>query len=518
MRYKTILLNVLLLSLSMALFAQKPQKPQMPDKTMNDIKINTQKTAQHTEKGSYEIVTLVISLSAFITAGITLYYSVKTYRSQKQTELNTASWTMSDERRVLKQLGIHCANCLARFLTIEKAHVKEGLLPGEGNFVNMKFNTSKLHTNMPIKSNTTKRQLYELADTLEKFNLLLESRMKQISSYHLKYDSNSLEEIQPFSSFWAEKSFSKYVANTACKQYFYEEKTLLIDIISKTCKLVDSMWEKTESDEKELAQNINVDFTNGEPNKEWKLTNYIIDLPSLNGTFSQYYKIKEKEVLEFCRDQNSHFSQFMNDDDPNIDLYNTIAYDVNIQDLYRDEVDLIPDPTKQKDYNEYYTKENGGTIYINSIEGEDLEELVIDGYPNYKKNKYMGRALTSKNIHIFFDLPKEQDPERELEIVIGFNMKDGLPIGSNGIDNTIRRILKLKDFSRIVYTFRNEHEIVEATFNVNQNVIEKMREDICPFLNYGKPKSIEFNPISCVHLDISQLLEGVINVKRTFLN
>lgn len=59
------------------------------DKMMQAISNNTLETALHTEKGFYEYIAIGISLLAFLTAIITLYYSIKTYRSQKQTEKNT---------------------------------------------------------------------------------------------------------------------------------------------------------------------------------------------------------------------------------------------------------------------------------------------------------------------------------------------------------------------------------------------------------------------------------------------
>lgn len=63
--------------------------PQPVDKMVQAISNNTLETALHTEKGFYEYIAIGISLLAFLTAIITLYYSIKTYRSQKQTEENT---------------------------------------------------------------------------------------------------------------------------------------------------------------------------------------------------------------------------------------------------------------------------------------------------------------------------------------------------------------------------------------------------------------------------------------------
>lgn len=59
------------------------------DNTMTEIRDNTGQTAQHTKKGSYEYATIFISSFAFLTAVVTLYYTVYTYISQRETQKNT---------------------------------------------------------------------------------------------------------------------------------------------------------------------------------------------------------------------------------------------------------------------------------------------------------------------------------------------------------------------------------------------------------------------------------------------
>lgn len=57
--------------------------------TMTQIKMNTKETADNTKKGGYEILTIVISSLAFLTAFVTLLITRLTYKSQEQTRRNT---------------------------------------------------------------------------------------------------------------------------------------------------------------------------------------------------------------------------------------------------------------------------------------------------------------------------------------------------------------------------------------------------------------------------------------------
>lgn len=71
------------------------------DSTMVAIQKNTELTADHTQKDNYDYLAVAISVLAFIVAGITLYYTIRTYRSQKKTEANT---TPSINRDIQKYL------------------------------------------------------------------------------------------------------------------------------------------------------------------------------------------------------------------------------------------------------------------------------------------------------------------------------------------------------------------------------------------------------------------------------
>lgn len=71
--------------------------------TMIDIKNNTEITAQNTTKGSYEFATIAIASFAFLTAIITLCYTIRTYYSQKQTQKNTAPLISKDTQFLVFQ-------------------------------------------------------------------------------------------------------------------------------------------------------------------------------------------------------------------------------------------------------------------------------------------------------------------------------------------------------------------------------------------------------------------------------
>lgn len=71
------------------------------DSTMEAIQKNTELTADHTQKDYYDYLAVAISVLAFIVAGITLYYTIRTYRSQKKTEANTTPSINRDIQRYL---------------------------------------------------------------------------------------------------------------------------------------------------------------------------------------------------------------------------------------------------------------------------------------------------------------------------------------------------------------------------------------------------------------------------------
>lgn len=71
------------------------------DSTMVAIQKNTELTADHTQKDNYDYLAVAISVLAFIVAGITLYYTIRTYRSQKKTEANTTPSINRDIQRYL---------------------------------------------------------------------------------------------------------------------------------------------------------------------------------------------------------------------------------------------------------------------------------------------------------------------------------------------------------------------------------------------------------------------------------
>ena len=58
--------------------------------TLSQIRLNTEVTANNTEKGGYDFwITVLLSALAFITSLITLCYTYRTYKSQIQTQENT---------------------------------------------------------------------------------------------------------------------------------------------------------------------------------------------------------------------------------------------------------------------------------------------------------------------------------------------------------------------------------------------------------------------------------------------
>lgn len=56
---------------------------------ISEIRNNTKETAKNTKKDWHDNLGIVLSALAFITAGITLIFTVRTYKSQKKTQRNT---------------------------------------------------------------------------------------------------------------------------------------------------------------------------------------------------------------------------------------------------------------------------------------------------------------------------------------------------------------------------------------------------------------------------------------------
>lgn len=80
------------------LTSKKPEPQQSDSNELAQIRQNTEDTAKHTKKDGFDICGIIISFLAFITAGITLFYAYRTYKSQKQTQKNTTPLFTKDRQ------------------------------------------------------------------------------------------------------------------------------------------------------------------------------------------------------------------------------------------------------------------------------------------------------------------------------------------------------------------------------------------------------------------------------------
>lgn len=73
---------------------------------ISEIRKYTKKTANNTEKGGYDIGGIILSALAFITALVTLIFTIRTYKSQKQTQKNTTKvFTREKQYEVLVSIS-----------------------------------------------------------------------------------------------------------------------------------------------------------------------------------------------------------------------------------------------------------------------------------------------------------------------------------------------------------------------------------------------------------------------------
>ena len=170
-----ILLLLLSLTSSLTLWAQS-------DPAIKAIKFNTQTTAENTAKGGFDYITLTISLLAFLIACVTLYYSIKTYRSQKKTESNTTKFSAKQERIELRNLGVQLINNAAALFVAEQMQTADNnLYMNSQLYEGMLIDIDRLHTDTFMGPGIDHSSLYEFSILVHKYNdrLRLRKRMAE---------------------------------------------------------------------------------------------------------------------------------------------------------------------------------------------------------------------------------------------------------------------------------------------------------------------------------------------------
>lgn len=182
--------------------------PQPVDKMMQAISNNTFETALHTEKGFYDYIAIGISLLAFLTAIVTLYYSIKTYRSQKQTEKNTnPTITKQNQLEILYCLVDKIIDNIAKTIAIvvrlslsdNKAYIYDGdivsqRIPLADFHLEPFYGTSKDFSQVNFIERSKFGKMSELKEALSQYNENLEriSLILKDKSFSLSFKKDFL--------------------------------------------------------------------------------------------------------------------------------------------------------------------------------------------------------------------------------------------------------------------------------------------------------------------------------------
>lgn len=203
--------------------------------TIELIRENTYQTARHTEKGKIDYIALGASLFASLIAFITLYFSIRTYRSQKRTEQNTLRWSAKMERANLRRIMFNLFCHYRKLLAIEKL-IADGQRPAPSCFENMKIDINELHLNENFGEGLGYSHLYVIAQLLNRFNTLIDTRIAQTQNASYKWETDL---YKPF--------------NLSVTDGFEE-----LEVISYTLEAIDkaypTMFERKERDKLNLTE------------------------------------------------------------------------------------------------------------------------------------------------------------------------------------------------------------------------------------------------------------------------
>ncbi len=216
---RRIIISILFITLCLNMNSQV-------DTTIHAIKENTEKTAQHTEKGSYEYVSISVSILAFLIASITLYFSVRTFRSQRRTEKNTLRWSAKQERSNLRRIAWNLLISYRKLLTMEKILLGLKKFPLPENFSSMKIQIEDIHLNEFYGNDIDYDGLYSIGDKIRDYNQLLENRCSQAKAQKIARDL-------PRYSF-------------ALPRFFYNERNAIKDLLYLIDKIYPHVFDSSE--------------------------------------------------------------------------------------------------------------------------------------------------------------------------------------------------------------------------------------------------------------------------------
>lgn len=149
------------------------------------IRDNTKETADNTKKGGYETLTIILSVLAFVIAIVTMFYTIRTYRSQKETQKNTTPlFTKEKQHEVLMALS---ERLLENYLEICVARIKmeksKNNIPSELVFSAFHIDSSELHLELFYNESYDKEVVFMYRSTEYAMMSYLKSLIDQYNNW-----------------------------------------------------------------------------------------------------------------------------------------------------------------------------------------------------------------------------------------------------------------------------------------------------------------------------------------------
>lgn len=165
------------------LTSKKPEPQQSDSNELAQIRQNTEDTAKHTKKDGFDIWGIIISALAFITAGITLFFTIRTYKSQRQTQKNTTPvFTKEKQYEVLTSFAVSLIEELieAGVVKLKMCNDPSSGIPSNLLFPEYFIDSSELHLELFYDDNREKYIEKNSVDQL--FNLTTYIKVSDLKS------------------------------------------------------------------------------------------------------------------------------------------------------------------------------------------------------------------------------------------------------------------------------------------------------------------------------------------------
>lgn len=202
--------------------------------TMTKIEQNTAQTASNTQLGTFDYLTIVVTIAAFIVALITLFFAKVTKDLQEMTERNTRRVSLKHERTTLRHMSWKLLKAYNNLCTIEGV-INEGLSPATINFRRMMIDISSLHIYDSFDIEIPNRGiqlLYKLQSQIEVLNNQLERRCDQAEFLTIKNNYNIAGyRLSDFHASLESEAIWHTENNVSKRIYFSEEKESIKSIL-----------------------------------------------------------------------------------------------------------------------------------------------------------------------------------------------------------------------------------------------------------------------------------------------